>query len=110
MSEIRLLRPGGRGEEIGEGPLERPRQPRLLLREREQVALGRRMEAAQEREDLGADQPALRVRVGRVRAEREPELAAVRLRLLAPDRSKGRTTPSSRRILIPFVVPDETRR
>jgi hypothetical protein len=46
------------------------------------------MEAAQERQDLVADQAALRVGVGRVDPEVEPGRAAVRLRLLPPERQK----------------------
>ena len=44
-----------------------------------------RVEPLEQRQDLVADQPALRVRVGRVLAVRQPVLVAVGARLLAPD-------------------------
>src|SRR3954468_18524495 len=58
---------------------------RLTLGEAQQVPVGRRMQRAQAREDLGADQAALRVGVRRVAAKPEPVRAAVLLRLLAPE-------------------------
>ena len=64
-----------------------------------------------QRQDLVADQPALRVgvrRVGAIRRGRAPRSSARCPR--ARCSSRGRTTPSSRLGLIPFVLPDETRR
>jgi hypothetical protein len=54
----------------------------------QEVLVGRRMQAAQERQDLVADQPPLRVGIRRVEAEVEPGRAAVRLRLRAPERQQ----------------------
>src|SRR5262249_4803791 len=58
---------------------------RPLLREAEEVLARRRGELAQQRKDAPADEAALRVRVGRVRAVGEPLDAAVGLGLLAPE-------------------------
>ena len=49
------------------------------------VLVGGGMELPEQRQDLVADQAALRVRVGRVDAELEPLAAAVRLGLVPPD-------------------------
>ena len=53
--------------------------------ESEQVGVGARVETAEQREQLVADQPPLRIRVGRVDAHRQAALAAVVLGLLAGD-------------------------
>src|SRR5437870_2590101 len=80
-AEVEPPRARRRGEQL----LERGR---LALDESEQVALGGRVQLAETRHDLVADQPALRVPVGRVGAEFEPLRAAVRLRLVAPHREQ----------------------
>src|SRR5262249_45499121 len=59
-----------------------------LLCGAEEVLARGRVEAFQAREDLLADEPALRVPVARVDAELEPLRAAVGLGLLAPDREQ----------------------
>jgi hypothetical protein len=58
---------------------------RTALGERQEIPLRSLVEPAEQRQDLVADQPALRLRVGRVGAERKPDVFAVRLRLVAPD-------------------------
>ena len=85
VAEVRGLRPVGRREELRERALELPRQPRALVREREEVPVGAGMEPPEEREDLVADEPALRVGVRRVDAVREPVLLAVAHGVLAPE-------------------------
>ena len=84
-AEVRRLRPVGRREELRERALERPRQPRALVREREEVPVGAGMQPPEQREDLLANEPALRVGVRRVDAERERVLLAVAHGLLAPE-------------------------
>ena len=87
-AEVGGLRARRRREELEERVLERSRKPRPLSCEREQVLVGAGMQAAQERQDLVPDEPALRVGVRGVHPEREPVRAAVLLRLLAPDRQQ----------------------
>src|SRR5919197_728669 len=84
-AEIGDLRPRGRLEELCERPLEGARKPGRLVREREEVLVGSGMQLPEQRQDLVADQSALRVRVRGVEAERQPVLPAVHLGLLTPD-------------------------
>jgi len=64
--------------------LDELRRGRLAVSEPEQVALRGRMQPAQERQDLVADQATLRAGVRAVAAEVEPLGEAVRLGVLAP--------------------------
>ena len=66
-------------------PRQRIERARTALGERKEIPLRSLVEPAEQGQDLVADQPALRLRVGRVGAEREPDGLAVRLRLVAPD-------------------------
>ena len=65
------------------------RRRRLPLGEAEEVPFGGRVELAQQRQDLLADEPALRVRVGRVPAEVEALGEAIGLGLVAPEVEQG---------------------
>ena len=88
-AEVGGLRPLGRGEQLVRASRSSARGSRgSLVREREQVLLRARVQLAQQREDLAADQAALRVLVRGVDAERQAVLAAVGLGLLAPDREQ----------------------
>ena len=80
--------PARRGEQLRKRPFECPRQAGTLLGERQEVPVGARMQAPEEREDLVADQATLRVRVGGIGAEGQAVLSAVRLRLLPPEREQ----------------------
>src|SRR4051812_35163264 len=93
-AEVESLRPGRRGEQL----VERRRQ---ALGESPQIAAGARMQLAQARQDLLADQPALRVAVRVVGTEVDPLCTAVRLGLLAPHGEEG--TPDA--VLPPRLDP-----
>src|SRR5262249_58097312 len=77
-AEVEPLRTGRRPEQAVE-------RRRLILGEPEQVALRTRVQLAQARENLVADQPSLRIHVRRVRSVRKPVGAAVLLRLGPPE-------------------------
>ena len=80
-AEVDSLRADGRREQLGEC-----RRQRAPLVERAQHVLARGgMDPLEERQDLVADQPRSVAAIRRVAAPLEPALAAVRLRLLAPD-------------------------
>src|SRR5260370_1897901 len=79
-AEIDAFRAFGRREQLSE----LRRQRRARIERAEDVLICRRMQQAQQRQDLVADEPALRVRVARVDAEGEPLGGAVLLRLGAP--------------------------
>src|SRR5207249_7586814 len=77
-AQVEPLRPCGRGEQLVE-------RRRLTLGKSQEVALCGGMQAAQTRQDLVPDQPALRLAVRRIRSEIESLGLTVRLRLLPPD-------------------------
>src|SRR5206468_3503674 len=78
-AEIETRRAVDRVEQLDE-----LRRRGLAVGETEQVTLRSKMQPAQERQDLVADQAALRARVRAVPAEVEPLGEAVRLGVLAP--------------------------
>src|SRR5215218_5882557 len=80
-AEIDALRPGGGVEKFCERGRKRP----ALVERAEDVLARSRVDPPEEGDDLVADQAANGVAVRRVDAEREPALAAERLRLLAPE-------------------------
>src|SRR5579859_4647283 len=83
-AEVDALRADGRREQLSEC-----RRERLARVQRvEEVLVGRRMEPPEQRQDLLADQAALRAGVRSVAAVVEADLTAVRLRLLAPERKQ----------------------
>src|SRR5579864_9357665 len=83
-AEVDALRPDRRREQLGQ----RRRQCGARVERAQEVLVRRGMEPAQQRQDLVADQAALRVRVRGVDAELEPNIAAVRLRFLTPQRKE----------------------
>ena len=100
-AEVDALRAGRRVEQLGE----RRRQRAALVERAQDVLARRRMDPLEQRQDLAPDQPARRRRRStsrrgtRARARgRTPRSPRARRQ------SSGRTTPSSRRALIPFVV------
>ena len=105
-AEVDALRPGRRGEQLGE----RRRQRLTQVERAEDVRVGGRVEPAEQRQDLVPDKPALRSGVARVDAERQAFCFAVAGRLRTPDFSSGRTTPSARRASIPVALPRELSR
>src|SRR4029450_2079610 len=82
VPEIGALRSVGRRQERDQRPLELSGPPRPLVDKRKQIAVGAGMEAAEERQDLVADEPALRPGVRRVVAVRDAALLAVANRVL----------------------------
>ena len=106
-AEVDALRAGRRGEQLRERGRERLAQ----VERAEEVLVGGRMQAAEQRQDLLADQAALRVGVVESVAERETLGAAVRLRLLAPDgEERMDDAVVAARPRCPAVVPRETSR
>jgi len=83
-AEVDALRADRCREQLGE----RRRERRAAVERAQEVLGGGGMEPTQERQDLVADQPALRVGVRGVDAELHPGRAAVDLRLLAPERQQ----------------------
>src|SRR5215203_5840103 len=80
-AEVDPLRPDRRVEELRERGWQRP----PLVERAEDVLARRRVDPLEQRDDLVPDQAADGVAIGRVDAERDPALAAERLRLLAPE-------------------------
>ena len=81
-AEVDALRADGRSEQLGE----RRRERGAGVERAQEVLVGCRMQAAEQREDLVPDQAPLRVGVRGVEVEVEPGRAAIRLRLLPPQR------------------------
>src|SRR5712691_341086 len=79
-AQIDPLRAHRRAEQLGE----RRRHGRAGVERAQDVLVGRGMELAEERQDLLADQAALRLAIARIDAEREPFRFAIRNRLLTP--------------------------
>ena len=83
-SEVDALGAGGRREQLGE----RRRERLALVEGAQEVRVGGGMDAAQQRQDLVADQAANGVAVRRVVAERRVALFAVAAGVVAPDAEK----------------------
>src|SRR5207253_4170441 len=83
-AEIDALRAGGGRQQLRD----RGRQQRALVERAEEVLVGGRVQPPEQRQDLVADQAALRLRVRGVDAEVELLGPAVGLRLLPPEREQ----------------------
>src|SRR3954449_10049609 len=83
-AEVDALGADGRREQLGE----RWRERLASVEGTQEVLVGARMEAAQERQDLLSDQPALRFGVRRVEPELQAGRATVLLSFRAPERQK----------------------
>ena len=105
-AEVDALRADRRREQLGE----RRRQRLAQVERAEDVRVGGRVQPAEQRQDLVADQ----ARASYRRCSRRRGTAALRLAVLGRLRrqtvSSGRTTPSARRASIPVAVPRETSR